>query len=530
MKRLTAFTALLMAALLIFSLAGCKETADDTTVTTPDGQTPPVSDTQSGASADGAQTAPPEPVTPPTVLNIVVSRPMGTDTLYWFGSDLHPESKMVLDCIGLRGMQWINGEYVSDVLTSWEQTGPYSWRLRLYEGITDSEGNPFTAEDMVSCLLTAEYMVIHEEGAKLASVVAADELTVELSFSVSDHNALETLLCGTYLVTNKARELDRPVGIGRYVIKEFDGQGGITLTRREDYWQTDEGCITAAAQAEADVLVFRYEADVFMRTSLAVRGEADVSCGLDSYHAGLVKEGFNSVSINTGETVALFFNMAEESYVVEKPDLRLAVVNAIDRQSFAAGAAAEGLVPSDTHGFVPFGYGGQDIEAAKGYVTSARYRGWALTLICEEKYAETAQIIADQCALAGLNVTVQTVEGDVRAAAAEMEWEMAIAPIDSMGDAAAAYAACFEADENGVTWFNFSRSDVLYVANVVASAAGYDEANIRMLETWLMENHIVIGLYVPYEMCLTSQSAGEPVAYDGCVAVGGLLPPPAEAE
>ena len=75
-----------------------------------------------------------------------------------------------------------------------------------------------------------------------------------------------------------------------------------------------------------------------------------------------------------------------------------------------------------------------------------------------------------------------------------------------------------------------SRGDVLYVANVVASAAGHDEANIQMLETWLMENHIVIGLYVPYEVCLTSQSAGEPVVYDGCVAVGGLLPPPAEAE
>ena len=43
---------------------------------------------------------------------------------------------------------YADGEYYGDFGGELEQTEPGVWSIQLYEGITDSEGNPFTADDV----------------------------------------------------------------------------------------------------------------------------------------------------------------------------------------------------------------------------------------------------------------------------------------------------------------------------------------------------------------------------------------------
>lgn len=519
MKKMRFLLALILLAAMLTTLTACKEK-----IVVSGGDDPAADD---GAMLESVETptqtdkteAEPEPEPVPTSVTVVLSVPLGTDTLSPYFPDTGAEYRMVLDCVYLRGMYRINGALISDVLSYWEQTGSYSWRLRLREGITDSDGNAFTAEDMVHCLPS--------ESNTLASIGAVDELTVELTFATTAHNALEMLLSNTYLVTDEARSAPGvlPAGFGRYIAEEFDGKGGLCLVRREDYWQQDEGRITPVAVANAEIINFVYEEDIILRTSYSARGDADLVCGLDQYNANLVSDGCYQYVAKEKSTVALFFNMDEERLMVTKPALRDAVACAIDRTAlFTVGDKADGLLPNDTVGYTPRGYAEQDIEAAKDHMSSARYRGQILTLICTQEHAAAAELIIQQCTAIGLKVELQVVDGDVKSAAADADWDMAIAEIDVVGDAASSYAVCFAAQDDGATWFNLSRNDVLYVASVIATTAGHNSDNIEMFETWLASEPVVLGLYTPGAICLIADSAGDPIVGDNGIVIGSLLP------
>ena len=56
-----------------------------------------------------------------------------------------------------------DGTYYGVLAKSWENTAPGVWEVELKEGITDSEGNPFTASD-VAFVLNAQKAAGFDEG------------------------------------------------------------------------------------------------------------------------------------------------------------------------------------------------------------------------------------------------------------------------------------------------------------------------------------------------------------------------------
>ena len=153
-----------------------------------------------------------------------------------------------------------------------------------------------------------------------------------------------------------------------------------------------------------------------------------------------------------------------------------------------------------------------------------RGKNQKLKLLYSRDHEQAAQLVLEQCGAIGLKVELVIADGDVISAAATADWDMAIAPIGVAGDISCSYARLFSVGENGATWFNFSRNDVLYVAATVATVAGHYESNLSMLETWLRENPVVLGLYTPGSICLVAYSAGEVTWGENGIVVGALTP------
>lgn len=519
-------TALLIASLLC-CLVGCKEEVVITTGDDPLPDTAPVVD--AGANTQTSEPEPepePEPDPDPTCITIVVADPVSAE----WTDEPNNSQRMVFDCLYLRGMYRIEGELCSDVLSSWEYIGGYNWRLKLHEGILDARGNAFTAQDLVSCL----------SGDAVKSITAADELTVELSLANAGANALETLLRGTWLITDEARAAvtqgELPVGFGPYVVAEEQSEVVLTLSRNDARWQGG-GDATGMVDADADLIKFIYEPDAALRAGYAVTGEADVVYGIDDELYQLVKDGYTDVLMLDDECVALFFNMDDEDrLMVKRPGIRDGLLLALDRNAFlissgSVGEVADSIVPSDTVGYAPCGYPEQDVEAAEDTAYAARYRGQTLTLLCNDEYAAAAQLILEQCGAADFEIEIVTTSEDIAVAAAQTDWDIAIAAIPVVGDAAGTYAACFATGETGATWFGFWQADVLYLAKVISTQAGNNAENIALFETWLSGNTVVVGLYTPGSYCLVADTAGEYVLSDMGIIPGALQPtiPPQES-
>ncbi|MGM9661902.1 MAG: ABC transporter substrate-binding protein [Oscillospiraceae bacterium] len=152
----------------------------------------------------------------------------------------------VYDCL----VRKINGEIVGYLATDWEiSEDGLDWTFHLREGVTWSDGEPFTAEDVK---FSAEY--IRDECAQwswaykyLEDVEIVDDYTVIYHFSQADASLLSTMCSGNYggIFAKHAYEKygdeygtspDKIVGTGAYVVTDWEENVSVTFEAREDYF------------------------------------------------------------------------------------------------------------------------------------------------------------------------------------------------------------------------------------------------------------------------------------------------------
>ncbi len=156
-----------------------------------------------------------------------------------------------------------DGTVVADLATKWEASDDQkTWTFTLRDGVEFSNGDAFTAKDVVD---TFNYYLKPDTATQEANkiktitdVTAKDDHTV--TFTLSDPNALfpDAIVWVKMLDMSTISSIDKnPIGTGPFVVSKFIPSSELTLVRNDKYWgdpaPLDEIKLVAATDSAAAV-------------------------------------------------------------------------------------------------------------------------------------------------------------------------------------------------------------------------------------------------------------------------------------
>lgn len=193
------------------------------------------------------------------------------------------------------------------MITGWEKTEENTYRVYLREGIHDTAGYPFTAEDVVFCYETAKSIGNHSKVKGIDTVTAIDELTVEFKMGKAMAvGGFEDLLTEIYMVTKESYEAcggdmaTKPVGTTGYVIDEYVAGSHITFKKADvEYWNQaandskslEDGYVYLYDTNNVDVVQYDFITDTAMMAIALETGQIDMSISVSSKDLALFEEG-----------------------------------------------------------------------------------------------------------------------------------------------------------------------------------------------------------------------------------------------
>lgn len=295
--------------------------------------------------------------------------------------------------------------------TSWEESDDgkvYTFHLR--DGVTFSDGSPFTATDAAFSIAYVQHSWTNGLKAQMdpvASAEATDERTLKVVLKEASESWLWSM--GTFTGAMMCeRSIDRlatdPLGTGPYTIDRFDEGTAITLHARDDYW----------GQRGRDAQI-RYFSDATSAVNALRAGDVDVVWAMQAPH--LVRSLPDDVQVEVGTTNGeVLLSMNNNAAPFDDADVRRAAAYAIDRDALNQ-VVYDGLatdtggapVPPTDPWFTGKDYYPFDPDKARSLLAG---RTPELTITVPNlPYAQTAaELIFSQLRDVGFNVRLETVE------------------------------------------------------------------------------------------------------------------------
>lgn len=322
-----------------------------------------------------------------------------------------------------------NGELTPWLAESWEFEDDYTTLIKLREGITFSNGEPLTANDvMFTFRRTIENKLIGfmEVGSiDLEKSEVVDEHTIRLVTTCSGSLQMRMLENpDTGIICEKAyTEADgdfwngAAVGTGPYTYVSYSAGDNIVLKANENYWNKD-------AMPQIKNVTFRFIIDSATRAVEAETGGADIVYDIEATDLERLSADPNVNMITTLGTNCTYicFNCADS--VLSNPKVREALWYAMDAKAAAKIAYGNFGAPADN--FLVTGIKGaienpeeyfieRDIEKAKALLAEAGYAdGLTLKIYVSSNNKgrqDMAEVLQAQCAEVGVTLDIQVLEG-----------------------------------------------------------------------------------------------------------------------
>ena len=297
--------------------------------------------------------------------------------------------------------------------------------VTLRDGLTFSNGDPITAEDVIwsyqfAASGTAGAMRLSNVAVNLA--YAVDEHTVAFPLYAESPTLIEDLSL-IYILDKVWCEASddniniHPVSSGAYELGSWESGMGITLVKRADYYDAanvayDEVDITFIASEDTRLLAFE-------------NGDFDIaylsnSFSIDEINAGAVDGA--SMSMIPVQSLTGFQMNTIDFDVFADQNVRQAIGCAIDVPTLvqaicgSAFTVADSILPSSNWAYVSCGNYPQDIEKARALLAEAGYdESNPLTFTCtisDQGYNYQLAVAAqDMLKQAGINMEVETKDG-----------------------------------------------------------------------------------------------------------------------
>jgi peptide/nickel transport system substrate-binding protein len=327
-----------------------------------------------------------------------------------------------------------SGELQPLLSTGWRQTSPTEWTFDIRNGVTFSNGAPFTAADAAFAVDRAvnselqcnvDGYVFGDEKLKLAAV---DDNTLTVGTEKPDpilplRISFVEIVPRSTSTTEKVRE---PIGTGPYAIENWDFGQKLSLARNPRYW----GKAPAFARAE-----YQWRSEGSVRAAMISNDETDIATSLGPEDGA----GDLGVPFQNNETTALRMQATEAP--LNDLRVRQAVNYAINRTGIVKalfrglGDPASQLIPSGVVGYNDqLALWPHDPDKAKALVAEAKADGvpvdTQIRLIGRTaqfpKIAETIEVIQSELAEIGLNVKIEMMD-----TASQLQYQLRPFPADT---------------------------------------------------------------------------------------------------
>lgn len=315
------------------------------------------------------------------------------------------------------------------------------WDIFLFETITDSNGNPITAED---CVASFDWLVGAGEALKYENVKsweAVDTYTFRIYWNAPPKSPddYEFPLARTYIFDSQYTGNDfstQPVGTGNYLVVDFVTGNHLTLWANPKYWaaNTTEDVSGRLNLHKANVQMLTYEIISESATAEIALEEGKIDfCNYITQQASInkFKEKYADKYIVDDSHVAgsYFFlepNMDPSCILSNDENLRLAIFYALDNGAIAQ-LMGTSYVPMKTLGHKGFNDFNMDweneenyanvtnIDLAKEYLAKSNYANQDLNIVCKTSEIEknAAQAIMAQLLAVGITCHMTSIDNSI---------------------------------------------------------------------------------------------------------------------
>lgn len=254
----------------------------------------------------------------------------------------------VYECLALR--MTLGGEPQMVMMKGYEKIDDVTYKITIYDYITDAEGNKIDAYDIEYC-----YTYYKEKGtsisAKYEYCKALSDYELEMKLASNSvgyfEECLKQKIVDSEVLKNRLAEFPAngtSCGTGPYYVSDYVSGASLTLTRREDYWQTDESLIPEYLKANVDEVVYQYIPEAAQLVIALESGTVDLALGLTGTNTqyfvgkdGTALDGYSSKVALSALFNAMILNMDSSSVLSDNLKLRQAILYAIDTNGLVSG-------------------------------------------------------------------------------------------------------------------------------------------------------------------------------------------------
>lgn len=404
MKQLKGMVAILTALAMV--LGGCGATSSVTPQDPSAAQAPNISNSDSGAKDN-------------SVIKAVLARECTAIDGFTGNNQTYSVAYMIFDTL----VKLNEDSSVSPRLaTQWEQVDDLTWRFKLRENVTFTNGEKFNAE---SAAYSVNYM------AKLDSAYqnwkqwgqawppeasVEDEYTILIKTPAPCVTMPNMMTRGSMMPLNAADDQNyfkEPVGTGPFKLTKWEAGMGIELEANESYWDG----VPTIKRIIYDVIL-----DASARALAIQSGEYDFISNVPFDTAvSMSKQSSDGMKLdirNSTGTNYFYFNYLSDNQFIQKVDFRKAMTYAIDSTAISQ-VVLNGMTKS-LNGICPDYLVGaaagetfpeRNIETAKQLAKDCGYNGEEIVLVYRSGQfncdLEIAEILITQLMEAGFNVTMK---------------------------------------------------------------------------------------------------------------------------
>jgi ABC-type transport system substrate-binding protein len=307
-----------------------------------------------------------------------------------------------------------SGDPVWMLATSFEPVSDTEDLVHIREGVTFSNGNPFTAEDVLFTLRLYADAPSHAPNVQALDVEktnVVDEYTLDLHYT--QYNAAQMKLLAAVLMLD-AESYDpantkNPIGTGPYVVTEYVVNSHVYVEARDGYWGD------APKIKNLEFIVINELSQV---ANALETGDIDVATTVPTADVDYINSlgEYKVDSRDTGWCITAFYNCSDTAPLASK-EARYAIDYAINTPAIMSavysGMAAPTPWPASTalvdyedrfanlHDTYVDTY---NMEKAKQYAEESGLVGKTLTIVTngESQYATVAQIIQNDLKTLGI--------------------------------------------------------------------------------------------------------------------------------
>ena len=519
MKRLTA---LLMALLLVLSLAACGGSGEATKE--PEPPAPAEIQNEEIANVEVEQASSQAEKITVQIAKLDDFGPfIGT-----FGDGLESNGSIMLEIYQTLASRNNFGEELKNVLMeSYEVVDEWTYDVTLYDGIYDSEGNTIKASDV-----KFSFDMYKEVGESSLAMKNVGDVEVVSDLVVRIHvvegscaGTFERILCDLRIVSEASYNASpdgmatTAVGSGPYKLEKFVSGSQLTLVANDNYWCPEELRDASVEMQNVKVIDCQVLTESAQIAMALQTGSIDISQNVNTQDLPSFKEGGQYAagkgvySKPSNAANVLLFNCSSDS-PLNDVNLRKAVMYAIDSDFVAASVNGGNNVVSVVLGGPTYGdyqekweeyYPAYDLEIAKAAIAESAYpNGCELKLVYiagNTSVEDTGVVLQAMLAEIGIDLKMEGLPfGEYLGAERSTDgYDFCIANLSSSGDLINLWSNYFDWNNNGGSSSkNFFTSQELQDLVVLTSTeAGHTDENMDALWKCIMDNYLMYGLNLP---------------------------------